>query len=203
MAVWEDERRTWATAHGVVGKPGSPQWARTYALVGREDRAAYENRFLYRYHRELDLCQGSCALRQRRHSSVVADALLFWHGHKGCVGDFVAMPNHVHALVTPRSGVVLEDWLGSVKKFSAKRINAGLGRAGTPFWQAESYDHIIRDREELAIFRRYIQSNPHEAGLKGTAFRYHRAEWMDRWCDMAQVGAWLGGDVWCGWSMDS
>ncbi|HEY7388808.1 MAG TPA: transposase [Bryobacteraceae bacterium] len=75
---------------------------------------------------------------------------------------FVVMANHVHMLVTPR--VRSSDWLRSLKGFTAHEANRLLGLSGKPFWQDESYDHLVRDGEFERI-RRYIENNPVRAGL--------------------------------------
>ena len=73
------------------------------------------------------------------------------------------MPNHVHLLFTPHVNV--SRLLGSLKGASAKRANLLLGRTGRPFWQDESYDHLVRNDEELRRIQRYIENNPVLAGL--------------------------------------
>ena len=60
--------------------------------------------------------------------------------------SFVVMPNHVHILVTPL--VEATKWLRTLKGFTAPEANAILGRTGNPFWQGESYDHLVRSDEE-------------------------------------------------------
>ena len=100
----------------------------------------------------------------------------FHEGTRLRCGDFVIMPNHVHWLLLPLQGYALESVLQSVKLWSARRINALLGRAGT-FWQKESHDHIVRDAEEFGRIREYIEENPAKAGLRSGEFRYHRADW--------------------------
>jgi REP element-mobilizing transposase RayT len=61
--------------------------------------------------------------------------------------SFVVMPNHVHLLVTPR--VVSTRWLGPLKGFTSHAANRILGRHGVPFWQDESYDHVVRSGAEF------------------------------------------------------
>ena len=39
------------------------------------------------------------------------------------------------------------------------------GERGKPFWQDESYDHVVRNREEFHRIGRYIINNPVRAGL--------------------------------------
>lgn len=75
------------------------------------------------------------------------------------------MPNHVHALMTPVAPYELEKILQSIKGYSAVKINERLGREGT-FWQRQSYDHIVRDVEQLFAFKRYISANPEKANLR-------------------------------------
>jgi REP-associated tyrosine transposase len=76
---------------------------------------------------------------------------------------WVIMPNHVHLLLTPQINV--SKLLGSLKAASAKRANLLLGRTGQPFWQDESYDHLVRSDEEFRRIQRYIENNPVTAGL--------------------------------------
>jgi REP element-mobilizing transposase RayT len=80
------------------------------------------------------------------------------------------MPNHVHLLLTPR--VSVSRLLGSLKAATAKRANQLLQRTGTPFWQEESYDHLVRGGEEFRRIRRYIEDNPVKAGLAASAELY-------------------------------
>ena len=44
-----------------------------------------------------------------------------------------------------------------------------LGRTGQPFWQAESYDHSVRDDRESDRIKAYIENNPVKAGLVANA----------------------------------
>jgi REP element-mobilizing transposase RayT len=95
--------------------------------------------------------------------------------HRYQLHSFVVMPNHVHMLVTPH--VVSAKWLGPLKGFTAYRANRILARTGTPFWQEESYDHVVRSGAGLERVRRYIENNPVKAGLVTIAedFRWSSA----------------------------
>lgn len=88
---------------------------------------------------------------------------------------FAVMPNHVHLLVT--AGVPLPKLTKSVKGITAKRANAMLGLTGTPFWQKESYDHVVRHEREFQSIRSYIEENPVRAGLvhQASAYRWSSA----------------------------
>ena len=54
--------------------------------------------------------------------------------------------------------------LQQLKRNSAKRCNRVLHRSGT-FWQHESYDHVIRNSDELKRIVDYIMNNPVKAYL--------------------------------------
>jgi hypothetical protein len=70
--------------------------------------------------------------------------------------------------------------LKQVKGASAVECNRILGRTGA-FWQAESYDHIVRSIEQLEQYRQYIATNPANAGITVAANTCYAASWMDDW----------------------
>ena len=82
----------------------------------------------------------------------------------------VVMPNHVHVLLTPI--IAPSKLLQSVKGFSAREANKILKRTGEPFWQAESYDHWVRDDKEFGRICTYIEQNPVRARLCASAEDY-------------------------------
>lgn len=86
------------------------------------------------------------------------------------LGAFVIMANHVHALLLPR--IAPSRLLQSLKGFSAREANRMLGRTGERFWQAESYDHWVRDEQEYERIAAYIENNPIKAGLVERAEDY-------------------------------
>ena len=55
---------------------------------------------------------------------------------------------------------------------TAREANRLLGRTGQPFWQAESYDHAVRDDRESDRIKGYIENNPVKAGLVANAEDY-------------------------------
>jgi putative transposase len=89
---------------------------------------------------------------------------------------FVVMQNHVHILVTP--SVPSTKWLGPLKGFTAHAANLLLGTTGTPFWQDESYDHLVRDDREFGRIRDYIEWDPVKAGLVDTVEKFR---WSSAW----------------------
>ena len=103
-------------------------------------------------------------LRQERIASLVLASLRrgVELGHYD-LRAYVIMSNHVHALLLPK--VAPSRFLQSLKGATAREANRVLGRTGERFWQAESYDHWVRDDRELERVVAYIENNPVKAGL--------------------------------------
>jgi REP element-mobilizing transposase RayT len=93
---------------------------------------------------------------------------------------FVVMPNHVHLLATP--AVALPKLTRSLKGIASKRANTLLALVGKPFWQQESYDHLVRHEREFEKIVNYIESNPVRAGLvkEASDYRWSSATWATR-----------------------
>ena len=85
-------------------------------------------------------------------------------------------------------GVTLPDDIIAVGELTfARESQAGtsfgmLSQAGKPFWQEESYDHLVRNGRELERIRNYIEENPVRAGLVRNAceYRWSSAGWATR-----------------------
>ncbi|MFN3410495.1 MAG: REP-associated tyrosine transposase, partial [Limisphaerales bacterium] len=78
---------------------------------------------------------------------------------------WVVMPNHVHAVVRPLGDRSLSKVLQGWKSYTATVLNRLLARPGRPFWQTESYDHLIRDDADRERCCHYTVMNPVNAGL--------------------------------------
>jgi putative transposase len=95
--------------------------------------------------------------------------------------QFVVMPNHVHGIVvitppnvgaiqvgvihelplqTQRRRMLLPRVVGYFKMNASKAINELRGTPGTPVWQRNYYEHIVRNERELRAIREYILDNP-------------------------------------------
>ena len=127
-------------------------------------RHEYHELFSQKVQQWLDAGHGSCLLKDPAPAQIVADALRHFDGERYDLVAWVVMPNHVHALLTPRPGFALGKILHSWKSFSAHEINKQTGRKGD-VWQHETYDHIVRDPDSLWHFAKYIVDNPRQAGL--------------------------------------
>ena len=70
---------------------------------------------------------------------------------------YVLMPDHLHWLMVLQNGT-LPEAVRLLKGSSARAI-------GQPIWQANYYDHAIRQDEDLLKIARYIIANPLRAKL--------------------------------------
>jgi REP element-mobilizing transposase RayT len=113
----------------------------------------------------LDAGYGACWLSKLEIASLVAGALNHFAGQRYELRAWVVMPNHVHSVVWPMPGYALSDILHSWKSFTSGEANRVLHRTGEVFWQAESFDHWIRDDEERARLVTYVENNPVKAGF--------------------------------------
>jgi REP element-mobilizing transposase RayT len=65
--------------------------------------------------------------------------------------------------VTPTSGPAsgsLGAIVGNFKSVTARRINRIRKSAGTPVWQRNYYERVIRNEREWNAIRQYIRDNP-------------------------------------------
>jgi len=102
---------------------------------------------------------GPFHLRQPELADMVVEAIhynAFVLGHYE-LHAFVVMPNHVHVLVTPT--LALWKLTKSLKGITAKRANARMALTGSPFWQEESYDHLVRNQREFEKIRSYVATS--------------------------------------------
>ena len=113
----------------------------------------------------LDAGRGACWLSKPEIAGLVAGALNHFAGQRYELRAWVVMPNHVHVVVWPMPGHTLSDILHSWKSFTSSQANKLLRRTGEAFWQAESFDHWIRDDEERARLVAYVEDNPVKAGF--------------------------------------
>jgi len=71
--------------------------------------------------------------------------------------------------------------LRRLKGASAREANRLLGQTGQPFWQDESYDHRVRNRDQFRRIENYILQNPVRAGLARSAEEYPWCGNVERW----------------------
>ncbi len=161
-ATWRDEQNRWLISRGI--NPRHPEWQSRFAALPVADRRIFSSRFAGALQKLLDEGHGPCHLRRPELRSLVTEALMSFDGKRYGIEAFVVMPNHVHVLVGLHERGTLIRQARSWKRYSARQINARLGRRGA-FWQAESWDRLVRSPESFERIRRYIAFNPRQAGL--------------------------------------
>lgn len=145
LRIWQAERDHWLQQHP---EPLSPA-----------EKKEYRQLFPERIQQWLDAGSGACQLARPDVRQVVVDALNHFDGDRYRLHTWVVMPNHVHVVVTPLGKHELSDILHSWKSFTSKVINKLIAKTGV-FWQAESFDHIVRSSELMEKIEAYILANP-------------------------------------------
>lgn len=108
---------------------------------------------------------GKCYLRKDKVAEIVASTIQFLNEKDYNLIAYCIMPNHVHLVFTLREqSRSVDKIMQSIKRYSAQQINKLLKRTGS-LWQAESYDHVVRDENELYRIIGYVINNPVKAGL--------------------------------------
>jgi len=74
--------------------------------------------------------------------------------------EFVIMPDHIHALLTPAPEISLERAMQFIKGGFSFRL-----KSHPPVWQASFTNHRVRDFEDYEQHRQYIRMNPVRARL--------------------------------------
>ena len=156
LHAWAAEREIWESHHP---KP----W-------DEKNREEYHDRFTSRLEHWLDRGYGRCALRRPEIGGLIEKALLHFDGERYQLGEYVIMPNHVHALVRPAEDQTLESILHSWKSFTANKANVALKTTG-PFWREEYFDHLVRSSTQYEKFCVYIRENPTKAKLPPGTYR--------------------------------
>jgi len=100
-----------------------------------------------------------CYTIMSNHVHIVIDLGRNLKGKNEAVGQFLQKLSYKGNLRYPLSSITF-NW----KRYTALQANKILHRKGS-FWQHESYDHIVRDGEELKRIVHYVMQNPTKAGL--------------------------------------
>jgi REP element-mobilizing transposase RayT len=149
---------------------------------GKElEKAKYkaEKRYFGRFDEWLDrAATGPQWLKEERIAQIVADKIHYLHGKRYSLIAYCIMSNHVHlsfdttgyhqSSVTNILGKTKDypvgDTMRLLKGSTSRFCNLELKRTGA-FWHKESYDHYVRDEDELYRIIEYILNNPVKAGL--------------------------------------
>ncbi|OGU34170.1 MAG: hypothetical protein A2068_02660 [Ignavibacteria bacterium GWB2_35_6b] len=141
-----------------------------------------EKRFFKNYDDYLNKAQhGPTYLKNKEIAQIVFDAIKYRDNKEYKVICFCIMPNHVHLMFMQlENSKTISQIMQSLKWYTAREASKILNRSGS-FWQAESYDHIVRDEDEYYRIIKYILNNPVKAGLvekwDDWEFNYCNADW--------------------------
>ena len=129
------------------------------------------NKYFLEFDEKLNtLKSGKHFMKNPEVARAVADSIHYWDNKRMDLYCYCIMSNHVHAVFMVfeknefGSPLFLQDIMQSIKNYSARECNKLLGLKGQ-FWHHESYDRLIRDREELYRIICYVLDNPIKAGL--------------------------------------
>jgi type I restriction enzyme R subunit len=177
---WEYEMTQWLKARGIYHDGPSGTWRTRFKKLSSREQFLFDKHFNQQIQACLDRGYGECWLKHAECIAALREQLTQGDGTRYHLSDFVIMPNHVHVLITPITGCPLENILKAIKGKAAIECNKHLGRNGT-VWQPESYDHIVRNLEQLSFYRQYIVDNPKRANITLHDDAFYRADWMDDW----------------------
>lgn len=109
------------------------------------------------------------SLAQPEIANLIKEVLLYHNGQRYDLYAYCIMPNHVHVIIqlSPQldgNPFPLPKITQSWKRHSSMKIKMLLNISDS-VWQAESYDHVIRNEKELSYYLEYILDNPVKAGL--------------------------------------
>ena len=111
----------------------------------------------------------------RSTTSVATDA-----GRVSHVADAASIGNYRFSDELTDRASVLSRIMHSLKSYTANRANEILGHEGR-FWQRESYDHWVRDIDEIERIVDYICVNPVTAGLCKQPHEWRFSSAFDRY----------------------
>ena len=143
---------------------------RSNRSLTRDEAAELDRVHSERVEKYLDAGSGACWLRRDDIAPVVEQALKHFDGERYRLMAWCIMPNHAHVVLQPLEGIELEGILHSWKSFTAKACNQLLERSGA-FWQTETYDHLVRDEDDLVNQVKYVWLNPEKVGLQDWKWR--------------------------------
>jgi putative transposase len=176
-SLYREKRLHWLQTKGIHPTSPTINWQELISKLAPPELREYQQEFSREFHHLLDAGYGACVLRQQAARQCLGEVIQYADGSGYFLGDYVIMPNHVHLLAQMHPGNNMKSQVQIWKRFSARRINALLGRSGA-FWQGESYDRIVRSAAEFEHYRSYIQGNPVKAKLPEGDYCLHTSKWI-------------------------
>lgn len=160
----------------------------------KEEKYKNYEKYFEEYDKLLDYNKKIQYLKNPEVAEIVKNSFHYYDRKEYKLICYTIMPNHVHVVfhlldltqagkpaiqnATQNRKAVLQNVtqpfqaekehvstiMQSIKGFSAREANKILNRKGS-FWQSESYDHIVRDEDELGKIIKYVIYNPVKANL--------------------------------------
>ena len=101
-------------------------------------------------------------------ATLFMETLLYYRSQgKYLLHEFVIMPDHFHAILTPAEEISLEKAVQFIKGGFSHRLHSRL-----PVWHAGFTNQRIHDLEDFQQYRNYIRMNPVRAKLAAIAGEY-------------------------------
>ena len=138
----------------------------------RNEKYRQDLLFFGKYDKLLDNNKKIQHLKNPKVANVVAKELHKYNNKEYSLICYSIMPNHVHLVFSLlENSNSIDKIMQNIKRISAFYANQILNKKGH-FWQSESYDHIIRDEDELQRIVDYSIYNPVKAKLVDEWFKW-------------------------------
>ena len=150
------------------------------AIGQKQDIPEKKREWFRKFEETLDQANnGPVWLKNEQIAQLVTESLHYLNGKMYSLISYCIMANPVHVVLTPleiqpsatddkQTHTMryhsLASIMHSLKSYTAQKANQILGRSGA-FWQHESYNHCIRNPDELHRIIRYVLNNPVKIGL--------------------------------------
>jgi putative transposase len=108
-------------------------------------------------------------LRNERWARLLMDTLCHYRGKAYLLHEFVIMPDHLHAILTPLTS--LEKAVQFIKGGFSYRAKKELG-SNLEVWQPGFSDHRVRDASDYRLHAICVRQNPVRKGLCEAAEQY-------------------------------
>ena len=154
--------------------------AQQITFMQKQDNQEKKREWFRKFEDTLDQANyGPVWLKNEQIAKLVAESLHHLNEKVYSLISYCILANHVHVVFTPlkiqpsvtdnkqtnsMSYHSLSSIMHSLKSYTAQKANQLLGRSGA-FWQQESYDHCIRNPDELHRIITYVLNNPVKIGL--------------------------------------
>jgi len=129
--------------------------------------------------------------KYERWAKLLIDVLMHYRENGYLLHEFVVMPDHFHAIITPKASLEKAGQL--IKGGFSFRVKKELEYKGE-VWQPGFSDHRIRDERDYQAHKEYVHDNPVKKGLVTIASDYPYSSASGAF-QLDEVPQWLKPDV--------